>query len=189
MGPAAARLCHADGVDLLSSGPTRPRPATRLWRRRGVRVGAGVLTALVALALLRFTVDTPRSTVDTPRAATATPPPPPPTFDRLPGRTPIPDPAQPGDLLSGPLPPIGPPTAAVARAAVGLVLGRYCADLGRFTVELDPDTSDAGDDYHHLGAFVTDRLYTDSGPAMRLSLDYDGRAYRWLGPLTLLRGC
>lgn len=154
-----------------------------------MRVGAAGLTALAALVLLRFTVDTPRSTVDRPRAATATPPPPPPTFDRLPGRTPIPDPAQTGDLLSGPLPSIGPPTEASAREAVGLVLGRYCADLARFTVELQPDTDGRNPDYHHLDALVTDRLFTDSGPAMRLTLDYHERAYQWLGPLTLLRGC
>lgn len=154
-----------------------------------MRVGAGVLTALFALALLRFTVDPSTSTVDRPRAATATPPPPPPTFDRLPGRTPIPDPAQTGDLLSGPLPPIGPPTAAVAHRAIGLVLGRYCADLDRFTVELRPDVDGPVFDYHHLDALVTDQLFTDSGPAMELTLDYQDRAYRWLGPLTLMRGC
>lgn len=175
-------------MDLLSSGPAGPRRVARLWRRRGVRIGAAVLTAVVALVLLRFTAVTPRSTVD--RAVAAeTPVPPPPTFDRLPGRTPIPDPAQTGDLLSGPLPPIGAPTAAVARTAIGLVLGRYCADLSRFTVMLEPDTDGRAADYHHLDAFVTDVLYTDSGPAMRLTLDYDGRVYRWLGPLTLLRGC
>jgi hypothetical protein len=188
-------------VDLLSSGPSGSRPAApsrrwparrrlaRLWQRRGVRVGAAVLTAALALVLLRLTVDRPRSTVDRVVAAPATPPPPPPTFDRLPGRTVIPDPAQTGDLLSGPLPAIGPATAGVARAAVGLVLGRYCADLGRFTVELLPDTDGAAADYHHLDVLVTDRLYTDSGPAMRLTLDYHERTYQWLGPLTLLRGC
>jgi hypothetical protein len=161
----------------------------RIWRRREVRVGAAVLAAVLALVLLRFTADPPRSTVDRPVAAPATPPPPPPTFDRLPGRTVIPDPAQTGDLLSGPLPSIGPPTAGVARQAVGLVLGRYCADLRRFTVELRPDADGVTADYHHLDALVTDRLYTDSGPAMRLTLDYHEQAYRWLGPLTLLRGC
>jgi hypothetical protein len=36
---------------------------------------------------------------------------------------------------------------------------------------------------------VTDRDLTDSGPAMRLTLDWGGQAYRWLGPLTLLSGC
>ncbi|HST66976.1 MAG TPA: hypothetical protein VLM05_17480 [Mycobacteriales bacterium] len=175
-------------MDLLSSGPSRPRRPARSWDRRGVRVAAAVLAAVAALVLLRLTVDTPA--VDRPAAAaTPTPVPPPPTFDRLPGRTPIPDPAQTGDLLSGPLPPIGPPTAAVARQAIGLILGRYCADLGRFTVRLEPDTDGTAADYHHLDALVTDRLFTDSGPAMRLTLDYHERAYRWLGPLTLLRGC
>ncbi len=192
-------MCDAGGVDLLSSGPSRQRPVApsrqrrvaRIWRRRDVRVGTAVLTAVLALVLLRFTVDPARSTVDrpVPAAAPATPPPPPPTFDRLPGRTVIPDPAQTGDLLSGPLPSIGPPTAGVARQAIGLVLGRYCADLSRFTVELKPDTDGRNHDYHHLDVFVTDRLYTDSGPAMRLTLDYHGQAYRWLGPLALLRGC
>lgn len=161
----------------------------RLWRRRGVRIGAGLLTALAALLLLRSTVDTPRSTVDRGVVALPTPPPAPPSFDRLPGRTLIPDPAQTGDLLSGPLPSIGPPTAAVARQAVGLVLGRYCAELDRFTVQLLPDTDGPAADYHHLDALVTDRLFTDSGPAMQLTLYYQDRAYRWLGPLTLMRGC
>jgi hypothetical protein len=176
-------------VDLLSSGPARPRRAARIWRRRSVRIGAAVLTAAVALLLLRFTAATPGSTVDRPVAAPSVPVAPPPTYDRQPGRTPIPDPAQTGDLLSGPLPPIGAPTAAVARKAIGLVLGRYCADLDRYTVQLDPDTDGRVADYHHLAAFVTDVLYTDSGPSMRLTLDYDGQAYRWLGPLTLLGGC
>jgi hypothetical protein len=176
-------------MDLLSSGPPRPPRAARIWRRRGVRAGAAGLTALVALVLLRFTVDTPESTVDRPVAATPAPPPAPPTFDRLPGRTPIPDPAQTGDLLSGPLPRLGPAAEGVARQAIGMVLGRYCADLQRFTVELAPDHDGPAADYRHLNALVTDRLYTDSGPAMRLTLDYHDGTYRWLGPLTLLRGC
>jgi hypothetical protein len=187
--PAAyCGICQAGRVDLLSSGPSRPRRDVRFWHRRGVRAGAAVLAALVAVVLLRVTVDPPVR--DRPAAAaTLTPPPPPPTFDRLPGRTPIPDPAQTGDLLSGPLPPIGQPTAAVARQAIGLILGRYCADLTRFTVALEPDTDGTAADYRHLDALVTDLLFTDSGPAMRLTLDYHGRAYTWLGPLTLLRGC
>jgi hypothetical protein len=177
-------------VDLLSSGPPRPRRVARIWRRRSVRVGAVLLVAVLALVLLRLTAaPARRSTVDRAAAATLTPPPPPPTFDRLPGRTPIPDPAQTGDLLSGPLPVLGQPTEAAARRAVGLVLGRYCADLSRFTVALEPDTDGTAADYHHLDVLVTDLLFTDSGPAMRLTLDFDGQAYRWLGPLTLLHGC
>lgn len=177
-------------MDLLSSGPPRPRRVARIWRRRSVRVGAAVLVAVLAVVLLRLTAaPAPRSTVDRAAAATLTPPRPPPTFDRLPGRTPIPDPAQTGDLLSGPLPVLGQPTEAVARRAAGLVLGRYCADLSRFTLALEPDTDGRSPDYHHLDVLVTDVLYTDSGPAMRLTLDFDGRAYRWLGPLTLLGGC
>jgi hypothetical protein len=176
-------------VDLLSSGPPRPRRVARVWRRRSVRVGAAVLVAVVAFVLLRLTAaPAPRSTVERAAAATVTRPPPP-TFDRLPGRTPIPEAAQTGDLLSGPLPVLGQPTEAVARRAAGLVLGRYCADLSRFTVALEPDTDGRSPDYHHLDVLVTDLLYTDSGPAMRLTLDFDGRAYRWLGPLTLLGGC
>jgi hypothetical protein len=128
--------------------------------------------------------------VDPPAAAApAQPLAPPPTFDRLPGRTPIPDPAQTGDLLSGPLPVLGAPTEKVARRAAGLVLGRYCADLSRFSFVLEPDTDGRRPDYHHLDVLVTDVLYTDSGPAMRLTLDFDSGAYRWLGPLTLLQGC
>jgi hypothetical protein len=198
-------------VDLLSSGPRRPRRAAGLrrrltplgrwlapvgrrlapyWRRRGVRAGIGVLVAIVVLALLRFTADVSRP-VPAPRPAAApeTPLPPAETFDRLPGRTPIPAPAQTGDLLSGPLPAMAAPTAVTARQAAGLVLGRYCPDLSRFSIELKPDTDGRNADYHHLFVLVTDVLFTDSGPALQLSLDWEGRNYRWLGPLTLLRGC
>lgn len=182
-------------MDLLSSGPQRPpepepRPWTRAWRRRDVRAVTAVLVAVLAVALLRVSADpAPRDRPVAAATPTPPPPPPPPTFDRLPGRTVIPDPAQTGDLLSGPLPPVGPATAAGARQAAGLVLGRYCADLDRFTIELRPDTDGPAADYRHLDVLVTDRLYTDSGPAMVLTLDYQDRAYRWLGPLTLMTGC
>jgi hypothetical protein len=201
-GEGPARACspeEAEAVDLLSSGRLRPpepgqrRWATRvrgLWRRRGVRAGAVLLVAAAALILLRFTAQPQRR----PEQAVAGPsvsasPTPVPPFDRRPGRTPIPAPAQTGDLLSGPLPVTGPPTSRAATRAAALVLGRFCADLGRYVLTLEPDTDGRNPDYHHLGVLVTDRQLTDSGPAMELTLDWDGRAYRWSGPLTLLGGC
>jgi hypothetical protein len=176
-------------VDLLSSGPLRPRRIARIWRRRSVRVAAAVLVAVSALVLLRLTVDSTRSAVDPPAAAVTTPVEPAPRFDRQPGRTPIPAPAQTGDLLSGPLPVLGGPGRVAARRAVGLVLGRYCADLTRFSVAVEPDSNGGTVDWHRVLVLVTDRLYTDSGPAMQLGLQWDTRTYRWFGPLTLLRGC
>jgi hypothetical protein len=166
----------------------------RLWRRRGVRAGAVVLAAAAALATLQLTVDPqPRPRAARPPVTTAprTPAGPTPPFDRLPGRTPIPAPAQTGTLLSGPLPVIGGPDRPTAGRAAGLIVGRFCADLSRYTLELQPDIDVAAhaDDFHHLGVLVTDRELTDSGPAMRLTLDWDSGVYRWTGPLTLLNGC
>jgi hypothetical protein len=178
-------------VDLLTSGPQRPRRVARAWwRRRSARVGAGVVAAAAVLALVLVTANRPDARLD-PAAAAATPAAPSPqlTFDRLPGRTPIPEPAQTGDRLSGPLPAIGGPSRTAAARAAGMVLGRYCADLTRFTVELHPYEDGRTEDFRHLDALVTDRLFTDSGPAMQLTLDWDGQAYRWFGPLTLLAGC
>jgi hypothetical protein len=190
-------------VDLLASGDQRPSPPEppawarrfrRLWRHRGARVGAVVLAAAAALVVLQLTVDPqPRPRAARPPVSAApttvtraTPP-----FDQLPGRTPIPAPAQTGDLLSGPLPVIGGPDRPRALRVAAMIVGRFCADLSRYTLELEPDTNVAAhaDDFHHLGVLVTDRELTDSGPAMRLTLDWDHRAYRWTGPLTLLNGC
>ena len=66
-------------------------------------------------------MDDPGPTVSLPPRRT-------PPYDRLPGRTPIPVPAQTGDGLSGPLPAIGGLDKRAAAAAVDLVLGRYCLD-------------------------------------------------------------
>jgi hypothetical protein len=177
-------------VDLLSSGPPRPRRIARIWRRRRVRVAVAVLVAVAALVVLRFTVGSTRSAVDPPAAAATTTPVGPATpLDRLPGRTPIPEPAQTRDLLSGPLPVLGGSSEVAARRAAGLVVGRYCVDLTRFSVAVDPATDGRNADWRHVLVLVTDRLYTDSGPAMQLRLEWDVRTYRWFGPLTLLRGC
>jgi hypothetical protein len=187
--------------DLLSSGTQRPPEppgwparARRLWRRRGVRVGAVVLAAVAALAVLQLTVDPqprPRAARPPASAAPTTASGPTPPFDRRPGRTPIPAPAQTGDLLSGPLPAVGGPDRDSARRVAGMIVGRFCSDLSRYKLELEPDTNvqEHKDDYHHLGVLVTDRELTDSGPAMRLTLDWERGAYRWTGPLTLLNGC
>jgi hypothetical protein len=182
-------------VDLLSSGPERPPPrASRVWRRRSVRVAAVVLGAAAALLLLRSAVDTSpsglgRSTVDDPGPTVSLPPRPTPPYDRLPGRTPIPAPAQTGDGLSGPLPAIGGPDKRAAAAAVYLVLGRYCFDPGRYTFTLDPDHDGTREDFHHVDVLVFRLDGSGSGPDLRLILDWAGRSYRWLGFLNLLDGC
>jgi hypothetical protein len=182
-------------VDLLSSGPERPPPqASWVWRRRSVRVAAVVLVAAAALLLLRSAVDTSpsglgRSTVDEPGPTVSLPPRPTPPYDRLPGRTPIPAPAQTGDGLSGPLPAIGGPDKRAAAAAVYLVLGRYCFDPGRYTFTLDPDHDGTREDFHHVDVLVFRLDGSGSGPDLRLILDWAGRSYRWLGFLNLLDGC
>ena len=182
-------------MDLLSSGreraPARPwlARARRLWRRRGIRAGAVVAVAAAALALLQATGPPERRVADRSASPTAAPAGPTPPFDTRPGRTPIPAPAQTGDLLSGPLPYTGVPSRDAAARAAALVLGRYCADVGRYVFALEPDTDGTRDDFHHLDVLVTDRELTDAGPSMRLILDWQDTAYRWLGPLRLLNGC
>jgi hypothetical protein len=190
-------LGREGAVDLLSSGPQRPPEPTasrlgrarRLLRHRSTRVAAVVLVAAAALALLQATVRPERRVVDRAASPTTAPPGPTPPFDTRPGRTPIPAPAQTGDLLSGPLPSTGPPSRDAAARATALVLGRYCADPGRYEFTLDPDADGTHDDFHHLNVLVADRQLTDSGPATWLILDWQRTAYRWLGPLTLAGGC
>jgi hypothetical protein len=159
-------------------------------------VAAVVVLAAAALPLLRSTVDTgtpgaSRSTVDRSGAATSLPPRPTPPFDRLPGRTPIPAPAQTGDGLSGPLPAVGGPDERAAGVAVGLVLGRFCLDPRRYTFTLTPDGTTRRPDWRHVDVLVFGLDGSGSGPELRLFLDWaeDGRSYRWLGFLTLLDGC
>jgi len=182
-------------VDLLSSGPERPpQRASRVWRRRSARLAAIVLVAAAALLLLKSTVDSPpsgvaRSAVDDPSPAVPLPPQPTPPYDRLPRRTPIPEPAQTGDGLSGPLPAIGGPDKHAAVAAVYLVLGRYCLDPKRYTFTLDPDHDRSRPDWHHVDVLVFRLDGSGSGPDLRLFLDWAGRSYRWLGFLDLLDGC
>ena len=182
-------------MDLLSSGPERPpQRASRVWRRRSVRLAAVVLVAAAALLLLKSTVDSPlsgvaRSAVDDPGPAVPLPPRPTPPYDRLPGRTPIPVPAQTGDGVSGPLPTIGGPDKRAAGAAVDLVLGRYCLDPGGYTFTLAPDHDGTRADYHHVDVLVFRLNSSGSGPALRLILDWAGRSYRWIGFLNLLDGC
>ena len=182
-------------MDLLSSGPERPpQRASRIWRRRSVRLAAVVLVAAAALLLLRSTVDSApsgvaRSTVDDAGPTVSLSPRPTPPYDRLPGRTPIPAPAQTGDGLSGPLPAIGGPDKRAAGAAVDLVLGRYCVDPKGYTFTLDPDHDGAREDYHHVDVLVFRLDGSGSGPDLRLILDWAGRSYRWIGFLNLRDGC
>jgi hypothetical protein len=112
-----------------------------------------------------------------------------PPFDHRPGRTPIPAPLQTGDLLSGSLPFTGSPSRDAAGRAAGLVLGRYCADLSRYAFTVEPYADDRSIDFQHLHVVVVDRVLTDSGTDMQLSLEWEGSAYRWFGPLALVNGC
>ena len=183
-------------MDLLSSGQQRPPEpragpwltrTRRLWRHRGTRTAAVVLVATAAVVLLQATVR-PEPRVD--RAAGPAPTLlPAPSFDRRPGRTPIPAPAQTGDLLSGLLPFTGPPGRDAAGRAAALVLGRYCADLSRYAFTVEPYADGRSIDFHHLHVVVVDRVLTDSGTEMLLSLAWEGSAYRWFGPLSLVNGC
>ena len=159
-----------------------------------MRLAAIVLVAAAALLLLRSAVDTSpsglgRSTVDDPGSTVSLPPRRTPPYDRLPGRTPIPAPAQTGDGVSGPLPAIGGPDKRAAGAAVELVLGRYCLAPAGYTFTLDPDHDGNRADYHHVDVLVFRLDSSGSGPALRLILDWAGRSYRWIGFLNLLDGC
>jgi hypothetical protein len=165
------------------AGPRPPAPAAPRTRAAAV-----VLVAAAAVGLLQATVRPEPRAVD--RAAGPTPtllPAPP--FDRRAGRTPIPAPVQTGDLLSGLLPFTGPPSRDAAGRAAGLVLGRYCADLSRYAFTVEPYADGPSIDFHHLFVVVVDRVLTDSGTEMRLSLSWEGSAYRWFGPLSLVNGC
>jgi hypothetical protein len=157
--------------------------------RRWVRVVAAVAGIAVVLALLRAgTAGSPGPVRAAGSSAPAAPTPTPP-FDRLPGRTPIPEPAQTGDALSGPLPPTGPLGKAAAGRAADLVLGRYCAHPRTYTYTLGADSNGRAQDWHHVDVLVFSLLQGGTGPALRFFLDWDGTAYRWLGFLALLDGC
>jgi hypothetical protein len=159
-----------------------------------VRVAALVLVAAAALVTLRSTGDAtpPRaapSTVDSPGPAFSRPPQPRPPYDRRPGRTPIPAPAQTGDGLSGLLPAMAGPDRRAAGTAVDLVLGRYCIDPMRYRFDLDPDHDGTRPDWHHVDVLVYDVDRRNAGVMLRLFLDWAGPTYRWLGFLNLLDGC
>ncbi len=185
--------------DLLASGPDHP--PRRRWGapgsgrpagvRRWARVAAAGVAVAVVLAGLRVSTGGPGDRPAVRAAGTSAPaaPTPTPPFDRLPGRTPIPVPAQTGDALSGPLPPTGPVSKVAAGRAVDLVLGRYCADPGTYTYTLGPDSDGRAQDWHHVDVLVFSLNQGGAGPALRFFLDWAGTSYRWLGFLALLNGC
>jgi len=146
-----------------------------------------VVVAATALALL-FTAHPQRRPLHAAPTPTGSPSPAP-LFDRRPGRTPIPAPVQTGDLLSGLLPFTGPPSRNAATRATNLVLGRYCSDPSRYGLTIEPYTEDRSIGFDHVDVVVVDRVLTDSGTEMQLSLTWDGSAYRWFGPLSLVNGC
>jgi hypothetical protein len=152
-------------------------------------VAAAVLVAAAALVLARVSLaDRPpgRSAADrspVPTATATTPPAQRPPYDRRPGRTPIPEPTQLGDQLSGALPAVGGPDRRAAQRAADLVLGRYCAQPGRYTFSLSSD-----DGYREVRVFLVD-LGRSDGPVQQWGLIWTGASYRWFGPLFLAGGC
>jgi hypothetical protein len=158
-------------------------------------VAAVVLLTAAALLLLRSTVDTSPSTVDRPAVAGTTasprpvPPPPTPPFDGRLGRTPIPGPDRTGSSLSGPLPRTGGPDRQSAARAVDLVLGRFCLEPALYTYTLGPDGTNAVPDWRHVSVLVFSLERGGGAPSLRLSLDWTGTSYRWVGPTRLLVGC
>ena len=101
---------------------------------------------------------------------------------------PIPEPAQTGDGLSGPLPAIGGPDKRGAGGAVDLVLGRYCLDPGRYTFTLDPDHDGTRADFHHVDVLVFRLDGSGNGPDLRLIRTGYTTAADRLNPRRLLMG-
>ena len=64
-----------------------------------------------------------------------------------------------------------------------------CPDLSRYGFTVEPYADDRSIDFQHVQVVVVDRVLTDSGTDMELTLDWEGSAYRWFGPLTLVNGC
>ena len=148
------------------------------------------MAAVAAVLLLRTGVDAPAEPArgaPTPTAVSPPPPPPLPSppYDRLPGRTAIPEATRSGWALGGPLPPVGPAGEQAALRAAALVLGRYCFEPARYTV--DVTAPDARWRRVDVAALLIER--GGAGPALPLRLTWTGRAYAWSGPAALAAGC
>ena len=199
-------------MDVLASGPERPprtgRPLVRTPRRGpprdrlprpGVatfrrRAGAavGVVLAVGVAAVLRATAEPieprragqPAGQLDAEQGLAAPPSEPP--FDRLPGRTPIPEPtlAARGEALRGVLPTVGPLGERAAYASARLVIGRYCRRPARYAVTVSPERG-----WHDVRALAVRLDRSSDPPWVVLELTWTGRAYTWTGPTVQLYGC
>lgn len=198
-------------ADLLAAGPSGPpgrrRPggpgSAGRWDRGVARLRGGsasvrrrravatvvVLGAVAVGAALWSTAGTRPGPRPTLVVVAEVPPAPAPPYDRLPGRTAIPVPAQTQNQVSGLLPEVGTPSRVAAGRAADLVLGRYCADPRRYTYTLQPDARAAGDGWGDVRVLVFGLDSSGAGPVQDLALRWTGRQYRWIGSLGLLRGC
>jgi len=108
-----------------------------------------------------------------------------PPYDRLPGRTPIPEPTFLADrLLRGSLPAVGAAGGRAATASARLVLGRYCRRPQMYAVTLDPE-----DGWRRLRALAIRLDRSTSPPWVVLELAWTGRSYRWTGRSVQLNPC
>lgn len=202
-----ARPRYGSGVDVIGSGPERPPrapvgSALRATARRRLRadsrrarlagIVAGVLVAATAMLALRAGMQPdaePTATAATPiatpnmyaRAYLEDPP-----FDRLPGRTPIPDPAISLDHRSvqGPLPAVGDrsPGPVTAGLAGRLVLGRYCRHPHSVDLSVRPLAADWTRVRAHAERF-------DLAVDVYLTWDAATGAYAWTGTTAQLGAC
>jgi hypothetical protein len=177
-------------VDVLSSGgPGRPPagPARRRRRQpppewpRWAAAALALLAGVVLLPALRAGVGPMVSAVRPPAAGESARPSGP--FDRLPGRTPIPDPVAEAGRVGGDLPPLSGPGRAAAVRAVRLVLGRYCLRPDRYQLTTAPL-----DGWLSLGVLAVEPG-RDDGALVDVSLIWTGRSYRWAGVPDQLRIC
>jgi hypothetical protein len=198
---------------VLESGVERPpgdgdrarlaRAARRWWRgsgaatprRRRTVAATGALAAAGVLVLLRATAPSMPAEEEAAAAGAASAPMiiygrarmQPPPFDRLPGRTPIPQPSpigRPAEAVRGSLPATGALGDQAARAAARLVLGRYCRYPRAYLVMLEPNRT-----WRDVVATVLQQT-SDVEPhrLTTLRLRWTGHAYAWQGwPAELAR--
>ncbi|MFL6130599.1 MAG: hypothetical protein ACJ73E_16250 [Mycobacteriales bacterium] len=104
----------------------------------------------------------------------------PPPFDRLPGRTPIPQPSpigRPAEAVRGALPATGPaPAEQAARDAARLVLGRYCRYPQAYLVVLESSRG-----WREVTAMALLHTYLEERRLATLQLRWTGQAYSWQG--------
>jgi hypothetical protein len=114
----------------------------------------------------------------------------PPPFDRLPGRTPIPQPNSTGidgRTVSGTLPAVGAaPNRATATESARLVLGRYCRVPNSLAVRVDPRKPG---DWQAVRARVTRADPHLERVFINLRLRWNGTAYAWIGAPAELVTC